>query len=637
MTDLDYSGVDSSEPGTYTYTVICSDGVSSDTDTGTVIVLPAPTADFTADKTSGCAPLTVIFTDQSTGNPTSWSWDIDGDGIEDYNTQNPSHTYSAPGTYTVSLTVSNDCGDDTETKTEYITAEDCPPMSARLVLLPETGSNPVGTTHDLTATVYDQFDNVMEGVDVTWTIESGPGSFVSQETTTDANGEAHAVISSSVTGTTTVRCEVAGDASVYDTATKTWTVEAPVATTLELTPESATNILPGDDSHQFMVTVEDQYGNPMAGQVVSLSATFGTLSVSQVTTGDDGTATFTISSTTTGTATITATLGTLSDTSTKTWTSEPAPSGGGGGGGCPATRYLTVDWEGNNTTKPLYSNDKLAADLLGPSVDLSHSLLLERGTHAPIVDGRTHYLIVVRELQEIPLLPENLTAIVVFNVTPAGALFDHDIFLTLGIEELPENALNVTMAYYDDVNLSWEALDFEAGEPSGVAELTFSAAINHFSIFGVLAELAPTPPSPASFAASGLNVERGVKKIWERLTFVTKTGQSVIITANVANDGGQEGTRTVVLNLNGETVDTKTVTLGAGQSQQVKFTQSELGYGQYDVEVADLSGEFTLSDEFTASRTITWWLIIVIIVAIGLIIWGVVWGRRRKRKAQQEA
>jgi nucleoside-triphosphatase THEP1 len=98
----------------------------------------------------------------------------------------------------------------------------------------------------------------------------------------------------------------------------------------------------------------------------------------------------------------------------------------------------------------------------------------------------------------------------------------------------------------------------------------------------------------------------------------------------VANDGGQEGTYTVELKLNGEAVDTKIVTLGTGQSKQVSFTVSELDYGQYEVDVAGLS------DTFTTSRTITWWLIIVIIAAIGLIIWGVVWGRKR-RKAQQEA
>jgi hypothetical protein len=325
---------------------------------------------------------------------------------------------------------------------------------------------------------------------------------------------------------------------------------------------------------------------------------------------------------------VTSEYGCSDDATTNVVVTVPVTPAGGGGGGCPPLRYLTVDWEGNNTTKPLYSNGRLAVNLTGPSPDGVHNLFLERGTHAPVVDGKTYYLIVISQLEEIPPVPENTVAIVVFNITPAGSVFDRDIFLTLGLNQtqLPANTLNVTMAYYDDVNGVWVPLEYEAGNNT-VAELTLSAPINHFSIYGVLAELSPTTPTqPAHFAASGLSIVPSVGKT----TFVTKTGENVTITANVANDGGQSGTYTVELKLNGETVDTKTVTLGAGQSQQVSFTRSGLDDGQYEVNVAGLSGTFT------ASRTITWWLIIVIIAAIALIIWGVVWGRRRRHKAPQE-
>lgn len=56
---------------------------------------------FTADVESGETPLTVTFTDTSTGSPTNWIWDF-GDGFTS-NIQNPSHTYTEDGTYTVSL------------------------------------------------------------------------------------------------------------------------------------------------------------------------------------------------------------------------------------------------------------------------------------------------------------------------------------------------------------------------------------------------------------------------------------------------------------------------------------------------------------------------------------------------------
>jgi PKD repeat protein len=77
-------------------------------------------ADFSATPTSGTAPLTVTFTDLSTGDITSWSWDFDNDGAEDSTEQNPSYDYENPGTYSVKLTVTGPGGSHTGTKPDYI-------------------------------------------------------------------------------------------------------------------------------------------------------------------------------------------------------------------------------------------------------------------------------------------------------------------------------------------------------------------------------------------------------------------------------------------------------------------------------------------------------------------------------------
>jgi len=478
-------------------------------------------------------------------------------------------------------------------------------------------------------------------------VTSGPGDLDPVTDDTDANGEAFTTLTSTETGTTTVKASTTiydrylstdGKAHNSDPAEKDW-VDARISIF-----ESDVN--PVGQEHDFTITVEKYVDEstgwePAAGvNVTPTHSGVGSItSTGPYITDGSGQVTVTVNSYVPGTATVHASAtvsicdididvatdgyGAYVVDNTKTWRTE-----GGYSCSCCYQCDLIVDWEGTITSRPLYcSNDKLAVDCFAPSFDLIHNLFLEQGTHAPVVYKTTHYLIIVRELEDIPALPDNTEAIVVFNITPANAEFDRDIFLTLGIDELPENALNVTMAYYDDVNGVWVLMESEAGGPSGVAELTLSAAINHFSIYGVLAELEPTtPPQPAHFVPSGLNIVPSV----EKTIFVTKTGESVSITADVANDGGQEGTYTVALKLNGETVDTKTVTLAAGRSQQVSFTVSELDYGQYEVEVAGLS------DEFTASRTIAWWLIILLTVALGLIIWGVVWGRRR-RKAQQES
>ena len=107
-------------PGTYTVTLTVdgSNGSDGETKTNYITVGAVPVAAFTGSPTSGCAPLTVDFTDQSTGGVTSWDWTF-GDGGTS-TAQNPSHQYASAGTYTVTLTVTGPCGSDGETKTGYI-------------------------------------------------------------------------------------------------------------------------------------------------------------------------------------------------------------------------------------------------------------------------------------------------------------------------------------------------------------------------------------------------------------------------------------------------------------------------------------------------------------------------------------
>ena len=81
--------------------------------------LSAPVANFTANVTSGTAPLAVRFYDNSTGSPTAWNWSF-GDGQFSI-LQNPVHTYPIAGNYTVSLNVSGAGGFDKKVKTNLIT------------------------------------------------------------------------------------------------------------------------------------------------------------------------------------------------------------------------------------------------------------------------------------------------------------------------------------------------------------------------------------------------------------------------------------------------------------------------------------------------------------------------------------
>lgn len=80
----------------------------------------SPVASFTVSASTGTAPMTVTFTDTSSGAPTAWEWNFDGDGVVDSTEQHPTVTYSHPGVYTVSLRVTNAGGTDYIAKQSYI-------------------------------------------------------------------------------------------------------------------------------------------------------------------------------------------------------------------------------------------------------------------------------------------------------------------------------------------------------------------------------------------------------------------------------------------------------------------------------------------------------------------------------------
>ncbi|TND06976.1 MAG: fibronectin type III domain-containing protein [Bacteroidetes bacterium] len=113
---------------TYTATVTDANGCTTTT-TQTVTVNPIPASNFSADITSGCAPLCVNFSDLSNITPPdnigTWSWDF-GDGGTS-SVQNPNYCYNTPGVYTVILTVTSNNGCiNTFTIASYITVDPTP-------------------------------------------------------------------------------------------------------------------------------------------------------------------------------------------------------------------------------------------------------------------------------------------------------------------------------------------------------------------------------------------------------------------------------------------------------------------------------------------------------------------------------
>lgn len=120
-------------PGTYTVSLHAMNdktgGIATLNNALTVTagIIPSPqptpvpgaiTVAFSADHTSGSAPLQVTFTDHSTGSPTAWNWDF-GDGSRSV-MQNVTHVYTRGGDYQVSLTATNSISSGRLEKNDYI-------------------------------------------------------------------------------------------------------------------------------------------------------------------------------------------------------------------------------------------------------------------------------------------------------------------------------------------------------------------------------------------------------------------------------------------------------------------------------------------------------------------------------------
>jgi len=169
-------------------------------------------AEFTAEPTIGPEQLTVQFTNQSTGNITSWLWDF-GDGTTSID-PNPSHLYQEAYSYDVSLTVTGPDGSDTETKNNYIklfipsvpnadfTREPISINAPMTVQFTDKSTCPATTIMHTNGTIYiTSMESAPYGGITNWSWDFGDGKTSTEQNPTHTYQDA---------GSYTVRLEVVG-------------------------------------------------------------------------------------------------------------------------------------------------------------------------------------------------------------------------------------------------------------------------------------------------------------------------------------------------------------------------------------------------------------------------------------------
>lgn len=115
--------------GEFPVSLIASNQCGMDTLTTTIRIVLPPQAGFNATTTTGCAPLSIPFNNVSSENTVFFTWLFPGGTPNTSNQANPMVTYSEPGTYDVSLVVSNETGSDTLTRVAFIKVDDVPDVN----------------------------------------------------------------------------------------------------------------------------------------------------------------------------------------------------------------------------------------------------------------------------------------------------------------------------------------------------------------------------------------------------------------------------------------------------------------------------------------------------------------------------
>ncbi len=237
-----------------------------------------PIAEFSGTPTSGDMPLNVSFTDLSTNSPTTWSWNF-GDGVGTSSLENPSYIYNNAGTYTVSLTVTNAFGSDSETKNGYInvTAPSNDPPVANFSGSPTTGFEPLTV----------DFTDLSTYGPTTWSWNFGDGVGTSTQQ--------HPSYTYSSFGTYTVSLTVT---NAYGSDTKTEldyiTVQEQEEAVMHVQDIAVWRITAGRNcTGRGTVTIFDGDNTPVIGATVYVSVTGNTTQSLSGVTGTDGVVTLT--------------------------------------------------------------------------------------------------------------------------------------------------------------------------------------------------------------------------------------------------------------------------------------------------------------------------------------------------------
>jgi len=289
----------------------------------------------------------------------------------------------------------------------------------------------------------------------------------------------------------------------------------------------------------------------------------------------------------------------------------------------PAEYNLTVNMFGDISEWDISEQGNLLEPLHVSSADNKVTISLDED--ASCLDKEDNRLNTIRisEQTDCPPVPEGYDIIgTAYEFYPAGAKFAPALSLTLSYvdNDVPQylSEEDVYIAYYDTTAENWVRLTSQVDTQNNIV----TAAVSHFTTFAIMGGAA-IPPTPANFSVTSLDLSSAQ----------VEPGQEVLVTVNVTNIGGCEGSYTLNLTINGAVEQTKTVTLAPSASDTVTFTVTKEQPGSYTISVDGLTKEFSVAAPIVAAPpwlSRYWWTIVVGLVVVGLLLFFFRWWRPKR-------
>ena len=240
-----------SKPGKYTAVLTATGPGGTASKTAATVINVAsvalPAVNFSASPSTGAAPLSVAFTNTTTGSVTTWAWNF-GDGTTS-NVQSPTHVYSTPGSYTVVLTATGTGGTASKTGTTISVS-----AAPTLPVVNFSASASSGT-----APLSVAFTNTTTGPVTTWAWNFGDG------TTSNLNSPTHVY---STPGSYSVTLTATGTGG---TASKT--AATAISVTTPSTPPATGLVAAYSFNEGTGTTVADASGNKNTGSITGATWT----------------------------------------------------------------------------------------------------------------------------------------------------------------------------------------------------------------------------------------------------------------------------------------------------------------------------------------------------------------------------